>query len=367
MKKVLIIEDDRDFSEVVSKTLSSQYQTLQALSGPEGLRLATNEKPDLILIDLQMPEMDGFTVCEELRSRPMTREIPIIILTGENQPDSRVRGLDAGADDYVSKPFHTQELLARIRARLRRRESNQKITTEIQVGNLRMEPLSSQVWVGEVQIHLTQVELQVLKYFLEYPNEMISRERLLGDLWPDSIVTSRTVDTHVAHCARSCMDFRTSCERFSGAATFLKSRASRGSGVIMGKSSGKCKVLVIDDEEALAQVIEYALSRDCEVVIATRSEKGRDLLLGAEEFDLIFCDLVMPGMNGIELYQQVVQAKPQLRERVIFMSGGGISPEAREFIGGLPKDRLVEKPFSLKTIRELVGTRMAKLKTAGPN
>src|SRR6185437_11526979 len=123
MKRVLIIEDDLEFCEAVAKTLASHYQALVAHSGAEGLKIAMKEKPDLILIDLQMPEMDGFEVCEQLRTKPATREIPIIILTGENAPNSRVKGLDSGADDYVSKPFHPQELLARIRARLRRRQS----------------------------------------------------------------------------------------------------------------------------------------------------------------------------------------------------------------------------------------------------
>ena len=207
MKRILIIEDDQEFCQAVAKILSRHYQPIQANSGSDGIRLAMSEKPDLILIDLHMPEMDGFEVCQQLRAKPATREIPIIILTGENEPDSRVKGLDAGADDYVAKPFHSEELLARIRARLRRRESDAKGLEEIRVGNLRVEPRSSQAWVNEELVHLTQVEFQVLRYFLEYPNEMISRDRLLGDLWPDSVVTSRTVDTHVAHLRKKLRKF----------------------------------------------------------------------------------------------------------------------------------------------------------------
>jgi DNA-binding response OmpR family regulator len=207
MKRVLVIEDDTDFCEAVVRTLSPYYQPFKAYTGQDGLKIATAERPDLILIDLHLPEMTGFEVCEQLRSKPGTRDIPIIILTGESEPDSRVKGLDAGADDYVSKPFHSEELLARIRARLRRREADIKGQEDIQLGNLRYEARSSQVWVGDEQIYLTQVELQVLKYFLEYPDEMISRERLLGDLWPDSVVTSRTVDTHVAHLRKKLKNF----------------------------------------------------------------------------------------------------------------------------------------------------------------
>lgn len=207
MKKVLIIEDDRDFCSAIAQSLSVAYQPVQANSGAEGVRLALHEKPDLVLLDLQMPEMDGIRVCEELRGKPATRDIPIIILSGEGQLDSRVKGLDAGADDYVSKPVHSSELFARIRARLRRRESERRTSDEIVIGNLRLNPRSSQVWVADQLVRLTQVELQVLKYFLEYPNELISRERLLGDLWPDSIVTNRTVDTHVAHLRKKLKGF----------------------------------------------------------------------------------------------------------------------------------------------------------------
>jgi two-component system phosphate regulon response regulator PhoB len=224
MKRVLVIEDDPDFCEAVVRTLTPYYQPLKAHTGQEGLKVATAEKPDLVLIDLHLPEMSGFEVCEQLRSRPGTRDIPIIILTGESEPDSRVKGLDAGADDYVSKPFHAQELLARIRARLRRREADAKGQEDIQLGNLRYEARSSQVWVEEEPIYLTQVELQMLRYFLEYPDEMISRERLLGDLWPDSVVTSRTVDTHVAHLRKKLKKFSCNLKTVFRGGYILKTR-----------------------------------------------------------------------------------------------------------------------------------------------
>jgi DNA-binding response OmpR family regulator len=206
MKKILIIEDDQFFAAALAKTISKHYEPVHAASGMDGIKIALNDHPDLILVDINMPEMNGFSVCEELRARPATRDIPIIILTGEAEPQSRVKGLDAGADDYISKPFHPQEFLARIRARLRRRDSERKGTEEIVAGNLRLDPKSSQVWVNEQVVGLTQVEIQVLRYFLDHPSELISRERLLGDLWPSSVVTPRTVDTHVAHLRKKLKD-----------------------------------------------------------------------------------------------------------------------------------------------------------------
>jgi DNA-binding response OmpR family regulator len=190
----------------LAKILSTHYEPLVATSGAEGLRSAQSDRPDLILVDINMPEMNGFKVCESLRAKPSTRDIPIIILTGEAEPQSRVKGLDSGADDYISKPFHPPEFLARVRARLRRREAERKGTEEILLGNLRLDPKSSQVFVNEKAVVFTQVELQVLRYFLDNPNELISRERLLGDIWPASVVTARTVDTHVSHLRKKLKD-----------------------------------------------------------------------------------------------------------------------------------------------------------------
>jgi two-component system phosphate regulon response regulator PhoB len=206
MKKILIIEDDVAFASALAKVLSSHYEPIHAASGMEGIKIAINDRPDLILVDIHMPEMNGFSVCEALRAKPATRDIPIIILTGEAEPQSRVKGLDAGADDYISKPFHPAEFLSRIRARLRRWDAERKGMEEIIAGNLRFDPRSSQVWINGQLVTFTQVEIQVLRYFLDYPNELISRERMLGDIWPSSVVTHRTVDTHVAHLRKKLKD-----------------------------------------------------------------------------------------------------------------------------------------------------------------
>lgn len=210
MKRVLIIEDDPEFLRSVSELLSKNFQPISVSSSEEGLKAAFKDKPDLILVDLRMPGMDGFEVCRRLREKPTTRAIPIILLTGDVQPESKVRGLDLGADDYVSKPFEPRELLARIRARLRRTAVERRDEEELRLGNLVFEPKSSQVRVASRHVELTRAETRLLQYFLERPNELISRERLLGDLWPDAVVAARTVDTHVARLRRKLKDF--SCE-----------------------------------------------------------------------------------------------------------------------------------------------------------
>lgn len=122
-------------------------------------------------------------------------------------------------------------------------------------------------------------------------------------------------------------------------------------------------VLVIDDEEELAQVIEYALARQHQVVVATQAKRGLDLLLGEKEFDVVFCDLMMPEISGMELHRQLGEKKPHLLDRIVFMSGGAFTAEARRFVAGLPKNRMIEKPFRLQAIREVAAQFSQKIET----
>lgn len=207
MKRVLIIEDDIELLRSLSELLSEQFQPLVASSAIEGLKSAFAEKPDLILVDVRMPGMDGFEFCRRIREKPGTRDIPVIMLTGDTRFESRVMGLDLGADDYVCKPFESRELLARIRARLRRAEAEKRKDGEFRLGNLVFDPKSSQVTVDGKLVQLTEAEKRLLLYFLERPNELLTRERILGDVWPDSVVSARTVDTHVAHLRKKLSGF----------------------------------------------------------------------------------------------------------------------------------------------------------------
>lgn len=208
MKRVLIIEDDADFLRSVSAVLETQYQPFPCQSAREGIQLAFREKPDLILVDLDLPEMSGFEVCQRLRESPSTRDIPIVFLSGDAKTDSKVKGLELGADDYIAKPVESRELLARIGARLRKPARDSRATDGVlSVGNLKLNLKSSEVSIDGEPRNLTQVEIRLLQYFVEHANEMISRTQLLGDLWPDAVVAERTVDTHVAHLRKKLSGF----------------------------------------------------------------------------------------------------------------------------------------------------------------
>jgi DNA-binding response OmpR family regulator len=222
MKKVLIIDDDAENLAIVADMLRTHFQPVTASSGREGILTAVRENPDAVVLDVNMPEMDGFEVCKRLREQPGTRQLPIIMLTTASNVDSRVKGLDAGADDYICKPFHARELIARIQARLRRFEADLRADSEITLGNLRLEPKSAQVWIDNQSVRLTQLEFELLRYFLERPNQVIDRNTLLGHLWPDAIVTDRTVDTHMANLRKKIKGFSCSLETIYGAGYILK-------------------------------------------------------------------------------------------------------------------------------------------------
>lgn len=222
MRRLLVIDDDPENLKLVIEMVKGHYEAFHTNSGREGLQLAVRVQPDVILLDVQMPEMDGFEVCKRLREQPATRHIPVIMLTAAGGLDSRVRGLDIGADDYVTKPFQTKELLARVNARMRRFDTEKKDEGELSLGNLKINPKSMQVWVADEEIKLTQMEFDLLRYFLEHPNEVIARHKLLGDLWPDAVVTDRTVDTHMANLRKKIRKFNYPLTTIYGAGYILK-------------------------------------------------------------------------------------------------------------------------------------------------
>jgi DNA-binding response OmpR family regulator len=222
MKKVLIVDDDQENLQLVADMLRAEFQPLTSASGREGILIAVREQLDLILLDVNMPEMDGFEVCKRLREQPGTRQIPIVMLTTASSLDSRVKGLDLGADDYITKPFQVRELVARIHARLRRLEQDRKAESAVVLGNLKLDSKSFQVWVNEESVKLTRIEFELLRYFLEHPNQVVDRQKLLGDLWPDAVVTNRTVDTHVANLRKKIKGFSYPLETIYGSGYILK-------------------------------------------------------------------------------------------------------------------------------------------------
>lgn len=197
---ILIIEDERDLLATLQYNLEREgFETIGATTGTQGIQIATRLPPQLILLDLMLPDMAGTEVCRRLRAMDATREVPVIMCTAKSEEIDRVVGFEVGADDYVAKPFSVRELLLRIRAVLRRTQGGRDAKEEfVDFGPLRIDLPGHRVWVDEEEVHLTALEFRLLITFYERRGRVQSRERLLSDVWGYAAdVTTRTVDTHI--------------------------------------------------------------------------------------------------------------------------------------------------------------------------
>jgi two-component system phosphate regulon response regulator PhoB len=199
MARILVIEDERDLQKVLEFNLrQAGHEILTASGGREGLQLARDRSPDLVLLDLMLPDLSGTEVCKALRKDPKTHGLAILMLTAKGEEIDRIVGFELGADDYVVKPFSVRELLLRIDAILRRGKGEQIGLLPIQFGRLRVDREAHRVWVDDREVELTAIEFKLLVTLHDRRNRVQSRTALLDDVWGISApVTTRTVDTHV--------------------------------------------------------------------------------------------------------------------------------------------------------------------------
>lgn len=195
--RILIIEDDEAIARVLQRGLRAHgHQTVLAETGEDGVLLATDETLELILLDISLPGLNGHQVLERVRSsRP---RLPVLMLTARGDLDSKVKALNAGADDYLTKPFAFEELLARIHAITRRLD--QPESSQIRAGYLRLDLLAQRAWRGDELIELTAREFALLKYFMRHPNQVLSRQQILDSVWEyDFDPESNIVDVYVRY------------------------------------------------------------------------------------------------------------------------------------------------------------------------
>jgi len=197
-QKILVVEDEAPIVTLLRYNLEREgFEVLEAGDGEEAMLLAQEKNPDLILLDWMLPLLSGVEVCRQLRRAPETKAIPVIMLTARGDEGDRIRGLNAGADDYITKPFSPSELIARIRAVLRRTRPASDAET-LQFEDLEMDLAAHKVRRNDREIHLGPTEFRLLRYFLEHPGRVFSREQLLDRVWgPDIYVEPRTVDVHI--------------------------------------------------------------------------------------------------------------------------------------------------------------------------
>jgi DNA-binding response OmpR family regulator len=197
--RVLVVEDDDAIAQVLQRSLRMEgYDVKTAGDGVSALDLAHAFLPDLVILDLGLPRLDGIEVARTLRE---TDDVPILVLTARDAVESRVEGLDAGADDYLVKPFERQELLARLRALLRRRPPRGQAA--LTVGDLKLNPDTHEVMRGEREIELTQREFELLEYLMRNERIVISRQRLLDEVWGyDPFSMTNTIEVFVSNLRR---------------------------------------------------------------------------------------------------------------------------------------------------------------------
>jgi two-component system phosphate regulon response regulator PhoB len=199
MARILVIEDEPDIRQVLDYNLRlAGHDVVSAPRGHDGLRLVREQRPDLVLLDLMLPDLPGTEVCRAIKDDTATRSIPVMMLTAKGEEIDRVVGFELGADDYLTKPFSVRELALRIRAILRRNDGKPPESAIVDFGRLRIDREAHRIWVEAIEIELTALEFKLLVTLYDRRNRVQSRGALLDHVWGmDTKISTRTVDAHV--------------------------------------------------------------------------------------------------------------------------------------------------------------------------
>jgi two-component system alkaline phosphatase synthesis response regulator PhoP len=201
MSKILIVDDEQDIVELVSYNLEKEgFKTVKAYDGEAAIRLVKTQNPDLIILDLMLPKMNGLDVCRAIRGNQETVSLPIIMVTAKGDEIDKIIGLEIGADDYITKPFSVKELIARVRSILRRLHDVEKNIgkEEFQYEGLTINYVSCLVKVSGKQVTLSPTELKLLFFFSRNPGRVYSRSQILDHIWgDDTFITDRAIDVHI--------------------------------------------------------------------------------------------------------------------------------------------------------------------------
>ncbi len=196
---ILIVDDESYIREFLAQILSEHFQIAFAKSGIEALEMARSVKPAIVVLDVLMPGQNGIETCKKLREQKESEDIPIIMLTAVNEPEQRIKAFNAGADDYLSKPFLPEELVARINRKLEKNPARQVISkeTEFRLGNLKLQFDDLSIEVDGVKRELGQVEYKILNFLLKKRGELVSRQELNDYVWGHELPSDRALDPHI--------------------------------------------------------------------------------------------------------------------------------------------------------------------------
>ena len=202
--QVLVVEDEPAIMELITFTLKATgMQPVMAETAEAAVHILSRMTPDVILLDWMLPDESGLSLLKRLRADKEKMHVPVIMLTARSEEDDRVKGLDGGADDYITKPFSTKELIARINAAVRRKTPD-KARSILRLGGLELDPASHQVTVDGLPVSLGKMEFRLLRFFLSHPRRVFSRQQILDRIWPDQQeIEERTVDVHVLRLRRA--------------------------------------------------------------------------------------------------------------------------------------------------------------------
>lgn len=219
--KILIVDDEPQIRMAIGELLSDEFRPLLAENGSEAVRIALSEAPSLILLDIMMPGVDGIKVVEMLRESSITRGIPIIMLSAASHRENRIRSFDRGADDFVSKPFDTEELIARIRGKIRRMQegSNSRSQGVLTCANLIVDSKAHVAYLDQLAIKLSALEFELLRLLIERQDEVVSREEILLKVWDKPAGSDRVIDAHIVALRKYLGDSGGVCRPFTGKVT----------------------------------------------------------------------------------------------------------------------------------------------------
>jgi two-component system phosphate regulon response regulator PhoB len=202
--KIFIIEDETSIIQLVQHNLEKDgFIVSSAINGNEGLKDLKKFEPNLLLLDWMLPDLSGIEICKSIRKNTSFKNLPVIMLTAKGEEEDKIKGLDSGADDYLTKPFSYNELLARIKAILRRSDPK-TVSDTLEFNDLRLDRLEKRVFRDSIEIKLGPTEFRLLEFFLINPKRVFSRDQILENVWPNNInVETRTIDVHVRRLRKS--------------------------------------------------------------------------------------------------------------------------------------------------------------------
>ena len=197
---ILVVDDEKELAALVSLHMKmAGFEVLTAVNGEKALELSREEKPDLIILDLMLPKIDGWQVCEQLRQDAVTKDIPVIMLTARTQIEDKLKGFEAGADDYVTKPFSPRELVARVKRVLARAEAEPALAKRFIKGKTEINLDDFKVRISGKEVGLTKKESAILKALVARKGELLTHEQILDSVWGEDIVEHGNIDVHIRH------------------------------------------------------------------------------------------------------------------------------------------------------------------------